>query len=419
MIKSSYVLVVAVAMWPTICQAADWPQWRGPNRNGVSGDTGLLNRWPKGGPRRVRTITGLGNGYASQVIAAGRIITIGKDGQMVFARCFSEADGKLLWSTRIGQTGRKALSTPTIDSERVYALDPDGNLHCLSVSDGKVIWKRSFAGEFGGRLQNGRGFAESPLIDGDALVGTPGGAEHTMVLLDKMSGEVRWSCAVEPFGPRGRVGAGFSSAVALTVDGVRVYVQFIGHGLIGVRAKDGKFLWGYNKIAIPQANIPTPVVVGSRVFAANGYNCGSALLKLSGDGRGGVKMEEEYHLRGREFQNHHGGFVHVDGCIYGGHGSNNGLPTCLELASGDVLWKRRGPGSGSASVIYADGHLYMKYSNGTIALVEASSEGYRLKGSFRMEGAANDSWSHPVLANGRLLLRENDALHVYDVRRGR
>ena len=130
-------------------------------------------------------------------------------------------------------------------------------------------------------------------------------------------------------------------------------------------------------------------------------------------------MEEEYHLRGREFQNHHGGFVHVDGYIYGGHGSNNGLPTCLELASGDVLWKRRGPGSGSASVIYADGHLYMKYSNGTIALVEASSEGYRLKGSFRMEGAANDSWSHPVLANGRLLLRENDALHVYDVRRGR
>ena len=352
-------------------------------------------------------------------MSAGRVVTIGKEGQVVFARCFSETDGMLLWSTRIGQTGRKALSTPTVDDDRVYALDPDGHLHCLALSDGKVIWKRSFVGEFGGRLQNGRGFAESPLVDGKVLVGTPGGADHTMVLLDKMTGKVRWSCAVKAFGPRGRVGAGFSSPVAVTVSGVRVYVQFIGHGVIGVRAKDGKLLSGYNKIAIPQANIPTPVIVGSRVFAANGYNCGSALLKLSADGSGGVRMEEEYHLRGREFQNHHGGFVHVDGYIYGGHGSNNGLPTCLELATGDVLWKRRGPGSGSASVIYADGHLYLKYSNGVIALVEASPEGYRLKGSFRMVGAANDSWSHPVVANGRLLLRENDALYVYDVRRGR
>ena len=140
---------------------------------------------------------------------------------------------------------------------RIYALDPDGNLHCLQASDGKVIWKRSFAGEFGGKLQNGRGFAESPLIDGDAVVGTPGGAEHTMVLLDKLTGKSRWSCAVGKLGPRGRVGAGFSSPVATTIDGVRMYIQFIGYGVIGVRASDGKLMWGYNRIAIPQANIPT------------------------------------------------------------------------------------------------------------------------------------------------------------------
>ena len=195
-----------------------------------------------------------------------------------------------------------------------------------------------------------------------------------------------------------------------------MYIQFIGYGVIGVRASDGKLMWGYNRIAIPQANIPTPVVVGKQVFVSNGYNCGSVLLNLSGDGKGGVTITEEYHLRGREFQNHHGGFVHVDGHIYGGHGSNNGLPTCIELETGDVLWKRRGPGSGSASVIFADGSLYMRYSNGVVALVDASPEGFRLKGTLRLPGAGNDSWSHPALAGGRLYLRENDSLHIYDVR---
>lgn len=411
-----HAILSVLLVGPAAVESADWPQWRGPSRDGISTDTGLLKRWPQQGPPLVRSVRGLGKGYASQVVGEGRLVTIGKDGQTVFARCFAEKDGRLIWSTMIGQTARKALSTPTIDGDRVYALDPDGNLHCLAVSDGKVIWKRSFAAEFGGKLQNGRGFAESPLVDGDWLVGTPGGEDHTMVLLNKMTGKRKWSCAVEAFGPRGRVGAGFSSPVAMTVSGIRMYVQFIGRGVIGVRAADGKLMWGYNKIAIPQANIPTPVVVGSRVFTSNGYNCGSALLSIVADGQGGVKMEEEYHLRGREFQNHHGGFVHVDGHIYGGHGSNNGLPTCIELETGDVLWKRRGPGAGSAAVIFADGSLYMRYSNGVVALVDASPEGFRLRGSFRLPGVGNDSWSHPSLANGRLYLRENDSLHVYDVR---
>ncbi len=415
---ASRVLLVTLMCVPACALAADWPQWRGPARNGVSAETGLLKRWPATGPPRVRTVSGLGDGYASVVISDGRLVTIGKQGETVFARCFSDSSGRLLWSTRIGQTGRKALSTPTIDGKRVYALDPDGVLHCLSLADGRVKWKRQFVPEFGGKLQNGRGFAESPLVDGDAVVGTPGGEQHTVVLLDKLTGKTRWSCPVETLGPRGRVGAGFSSPVSMTVDGVRMYIQFIGYGVIGVRASDGKLLWGYNKIAIPQANIPTPVIVGSGLFASNGYNCGSALLTLAGDGQGGVKMTETYHLRGREFQNHHGGFVHVDGHIYGGHGSNNGLPTCIELKTGDVLWKRRGPGSGSAAIIFADGRLYLRYSNGVVALIDASPDGYRLRGTLRLPGTGNDSWSHPALANGRLYLRENDSLHIYNVRAG-
>ncbi len=407
--------VVAVLSAPVF--ADEWPQWRGPNRNGISSDTRLLTRWPQGGPRLVRSIKGLGEGYASVVISSGRIVTIGKDGNAVFARCFSATDGTLEWSTGIGSTARKALSTPTIDGQSVYALDPDGHLHCLSLRDGSVIWKRAFSGEFQGKLQNGRGYAESPLVDGEMVVGTPGGAQHTMVLLNKRTGKRKWSCSIESFGPKGAAGAGFSSPIKLVVDKVGLYVQFIGRGVVGVRASDGKMMWGYNKIAVPQANIPTPVAVGRRVFASNGYNCGAALLSLSGDGQGGVVMEEDYYLKGREFQNHHGGFVHVDGHIYGGHGSNNGLPTCVELETGDVLWKRRGAGAGSAAVIYADGHLYMRYSNGVVALVEASPDGYRLTGSMRLPGTGNDSWSHPAMAGGRLYLRENDQLHVYDVRR--
>ncbi len=412
-------VVLAVAIVGNVSESADWPQWRGPGRNGISSETGLLARWPANGPRRVRSVVGIGEGYASVVVAGGRIVTIGKDKAVVYARAYSEKDGSLLWKTRIGQTARKALSTPTVDGDRVYAMDPDGNLFCLKVADGQVVWTRSFSAEFGGQLQNGRGFAESPLIDGKYVVGTPGSAEHTMVKLVKATGKTVWSCPVKAFGPRGRAGAGFSSAVAMTVGKVPIYVQFIGRGVIGVRATDGKFQWGYNKIAIPQANIPTPVIFGAQVFASNGYNCGSALLTLSGDGRGGVLAKEQYHLRGREFQNHHGGFVFVDGHIFGWHGSNNGLPTCIEIETGDVLWKRRGPGAGSAAIIYADGNLYMRYSNGVIALIEASVEGYRLKGSFRLPGAGNDSWSHPALANGHLYLRENDALHIYDVRAGR
>ena len=407
-------LIVALAA--SNVPAGDWPQWRGPLRNGICTETGLMSRWPAGGPPLAWKTAGLGTGYASLVVADGRVFTIGRTDGAVYARAIDDDDGGMLWATKIGQTGRMPLSTPTVDGQAVYCLDPDGQLHRLAVADGKVKWKRSFVGEFGGALQNGRGFAESPLIDGDFLVGTPGGDKHTMVKLDKQSGKTAWSCAVPVFGPKGRRGTGFSSIVPANVAGVRHYVQQIGRGLIGVRARDGKFLWGYNRIASQTANIPTPVVIGDRVFCANGYNAGAALVKLVAAPGGGLAVREEFFLRAREFQNHHGGFVHVDGHIFGGHGSNNGLPTCIELETGEVLWKRRGPGSGSASVIYADGHLYMKYANGVMALVEASTEGYRLKGKFRIPEAANDSWSHPVIANGKLYLREKDSLFVYDIR---
>jgi outer membrane protein assembly factor BamB len=395
--------------------ADDWPQWRGPGRNAVSRETGLRQEWRSAPPRLEWRAEGLGEGYSSVVVSGGRIYTIGRRDNQVVCFCFEEQTGTLRWSRLIAQTSRMPCSTPTVDGDRLYVLDPDGDLFCLAVDSGDVLWWRSYLEDFGGVMMSGRGFGESPLVDGDRLICTPGGPEITLAALDKHTGKLIWQSAAPELGDAGRAGAGFSSAVISTAVGVRQYVQLIGRGVIGVRASDGEFLWGYNALANQTANIPTPVVHDQLVFAANGYNAGSVLLKLNKQD-GGVSAELVYALAGSRFQNHHGGVALMDGHIYGGHGSNNGLPTCLKLESGRVKWKRRGPGIGSAAVVYADRRLYFRYQDGLIALINATAKGYDLQGTFQLPGAGGDSWSHPVVANGRLLLREKDRLFAYDIR---
>jgi outer membrane protein assembly factor BamB len=358
---------------------------------------------------------GLGVGYASVVVSDGSVFTIGRRGKDVFCYCLEEKSGELRWSRRIGATSRIPCSTPTVDGDRVYALDPDGNLWCLNAATGEPRWTRSFLDDFGGVMMSGRGYGESPLIDRDRLICTPGGGPSTIVALNKMTGDTIWTAAVPELGQAGRPGAGFSSIVISRGGGVKQYVQLVGRGVVGVRASDGKFLWGHNAIANQTANIPTPVTSGDYVFSANGYNAGSVLLKLSKTA-GGVGAEPVYELNGSRFQNHHGGVMLLDEYIFGGHGSNNGLPTCLEFATGKIKWKRRGPGVGSASIVYADGCIYFRYQDGRVALVAATPKSFQLRGSFQLPGAGGDSWSHPVVANGRLLLREKDRLFAYDVR---
>ena len=186
---------------------------------------------------------------------------------------------------------------------------------------------------------------------------------------------------------------------------------------MGVDAETGRYLWGYNDITNKTANIPTPIVRGDRVFCANGYHAGSVLLRLKASDAGtSVAAQEVYRLKGNRFQNHHGGFVRIGDHVYGGHGSNNGLPTCLEFETGKIVWRSRGPGTGSAAVIAADGHLVFRYQNGVVALIEASPDEYRLKGTFNVPGAGGDSWSHPVISHGKLFLREKNDLWVYNIR---
>lgn len=395
--------------------AAQWPQWRGPHRDGVSAEQGLLQRWGKSGPSLAWKTSGLGGGFASVAIADGKAYTMGqRDGkEYVIALDVVDEGHRQAWATPIGQ-GDNNSGTPTVDGDRVYAIGPFGDVVCLQASDGKIVWQKSFTRDFGGSVPTWK-YCESPLVDGDKLICTPGGSKATLVALDKKTGELIWQCGV-PSGAGS--GSGYSSVVVSEGAGVRQYVQLMGAGTgcIGVDARDGKLLWNYPRVANGTASIPTPIVRGDYVFCSSGYGTGSALLKLS-KSDGGVKAEEVYFLNANTLQNHHGGLVLLGDYIYGGHGHNDGRPVCVELKTGKIRWggKQRGPGSESAAVVCADGQLYFRYQNGLMALISASPKGYHLNGTFQIPDVAGPSWSHPVVADGRLYLREQDRLLVYDV----
>ena len=316
--------------------AADWPQWRGPHRDDVAEDKGLLQRWESAGPPLAWKASGLGEGFASVAIADGKIFTMGKRQNKVFVMARDGSDGHELWATPVGQDGGDSpSSTPTVDGDLVYAVGPNGDVVCVQAADGKPLWHKSFTKDFGGSVPTWK-FCESPLVDGDKLVCTPGGSKATMVALNKKTGKVLWKCAVP--GGAGN-GSGYSSIVISEAAGVRQYVQLMGEGTgcIGVNAKTGKFLWGYPRVGNPTASIPTPIVHGDYVFCSSGYGTGSALLKLSKSGSG-VKAEEVYFLNGNTLQNHHGGLILVGNYIFGGHGHSNGFPICVEWKTGRVVW---------------------------------------------------------------------------------
>jgi len=403
---------------PNVTLADDWPQWRGPNRDGKSMETGLLQTWPDNGPSIKWECPHIGKGYASLVVGSGLIHTIGNESNVIYAYGIDEDTGDLLWKTEIGKSTRHAMSTPTLDGGHLYALDPDGDLVCLNASDGKKVWSVSFDTAFSGKLQSGRGYGESPLVDGRYLICTPGGDDAMIVALEKTTGELVWSTPAPELGNKGGDGASFSSIIKSRIGNIDQYVQLIGRGLIGVAADDGRLLWGYNDICADIVNIPTPIAKGNFVFSANGYNAGSVLLELQPDQENGINATEVYRLNGNTFQNHHGGVIELNNHIYGGHGSNNGLPTCLKLENGKINWKRRGPGVGSASVIYADNRFVFRYQNGVVALIEANTEGFSVRGKWQIPGAGGDSWSHPVIANKTLLLREQGNIHALSVGKG-
>jgi len=420
------VLAMVVSSPAVYSQSAasggNWPQWRGPNRDAVSSDTGLLQSWPEGGPRRLFAATGMGSGFSSVAVTGGRIYTMGdrRDGQYVLA--FNEADGAPLWATHVGGThvdqygGPRA--TPTVDGAMLYAVSTDGDFVALESATGALQWRKSLPTDFGAPTP-GWQFAESPLVDGDRVVITPGSRRAAMVAFDKITGKEIWRAAMPSIGSNGLDGPDYSSIVISNGGGVKQYVRLMGRGVISVRANDGWFLWGYNNVANNVANISTPIIKDNLVFASTGYQTGAALLELSAAPEGRTTARERYFLASRVFQNHHGGMVLIGDHVYAGHGHNRGTPIAIELATGRVAWGGdiRNAGEGSAAVMAADGHLYFRYQNGVMMLIEAAPAGYREKGQFMIPNVRNPSWSHPVVTGGRLYLREQDTLNVYDVKR--
>ena len=304
-----------------------------------------------------------------------------------------------------------------VDEGRVYAIGTDGDLGCFEAATGREIWRRSLPRDYGGQMMSRWMWSESPLVDGDRLVFTPGAWNAGLVAVDKATGKEIWRSVIPELGPEGKDGAGYSSIVVSHGAGVKQYVQLMGRGLVGVRASDGKYLWGYNRVANGVANVATPLVRGNLVFASTGYQTGSVLLELEPFGDG-VKARERYFLDAKTLQNHHGGLVLVGDHVYAGHGHNKGFPICVELETGKVAWGGdiRNAGTDSATVLYADGRIYFRYQNGALILVDASPDGYVERGSFELPEISGPSWPHLAIADGQLYVREQDTLYCYDLR---
>jgi len=356
-----------------------------------------------------------------------------------------------VWVVAVGEPAAQVMSqgeegpgcTPSVDGDRVYAIGNGGDVACLNVSDGKVVWRRSMVRDFGGRAP-GWAYRESPLVDGDKVVCTPGADDAMLVALNKMTGETMWKSKVPaPAGgnaggdggrdgpPRGRgrggrggrggfgggSGAAYASAVAIDFAGQREYVQFTAKGLVGVSASDGAFLWRYDKVANPNAiNCMSPLYHDGMIFVSSAYGAGGGLVKLVKDGEG-VKAEEVWFSR--KFQNHHGGVVLYDGRLYGAHGGNEGGNiVCVDFKTGEQLWsERQDRRAAKGAIALADGRLYYRVEDGTMLLLEPDAKQYVERGRFEQpDRSRSPDWSHPVIANGKLYLRDQDVLLCYDVK---
>jgi outer membrane protein assembly factor BamB len=428
----SCALLLAVPLPPQLpARLGDWPGWRGPSRDNISQETGLLKVWPNEGPKLLWKTTGLGSGYSTPSVANGLIYLLGATDGVENLIALNRDNGEKVWSTPFGKTAGGypgPRSTPTIDGNTLYVISSNGILLCADAKTGAEKWKKDFKADFGGQA-GGWAYTESPLIDGDKLLCTPGG-KTPIVALDKKTGSMIWRADFsliaeeaknkpaekpneDPKAKKKAKGfsqaAGYSSIVVADYGG-RQYVQFLSGGVVGVDAGTGKLLWHYDHPANGTANISTPIVLDDAVFAASAYGVGGGLAHIRKSGSK-YTAEEAYFLS--DMQNHHGGMVQLAGHLYGTNGSSL---LCIRLADGNIVWKNKSVGKGS--VAYADGHLYVRSEGGPVALVEVNPEKYVETGRFNQPDRAKErAWAHPVIAGGTLLLRDQDVILCYDVKK--
>jgi outer membrane protein assembly factor BamB len=403
-----YSFVLALTLLSSIAPAltADWPQWRGLERTGLSPEAGLLKQWPASGPPVVWSISGLGEGFGSLSVKGDRVYVQGTRDAASVVFCLNRADGKTIWSTALGPKvnegrGNGPRGTPTLDGDNVYVLTENGDLACLRAQNGSPVWRKNILKDYGGE-NPGWLISESPLVDGNRLIVTPGGKGASLVALDKMTGKELWRTADL------NDGAGYSSPIVADVGGVRTIMNFTSGAAVGVRANDGKLMFRHTSPANRTANCTTPVFSNNKVFFSSAYGTGSALLNLTPQG-GEVKAQEAYFTK--DMMNHHGGLVLVNGYLYG---FSNSILTCLEFATGKKMWADRSVGKGS--IAYADGMLYLFSERNTVGLAEANPNAYVEKGRFTIADQGKESWAHPVVSGGKLYIRNQGTLACYDVK---
>lgn len=406
------ILLSALALAALSLNAGDWPQWRGPNRDGKSTETGLLQQWPAGGPTLAWKTTGLGAGYATVSVVKGVLYTAGDKGAEGFVLALSEKDGKALWSAKLGKAGAPGWGgfagvrgTPTVDGDLVFAIGQYGELAAFETKTGKEVWRKDFTKDFGGKLPEW-GFSESALVDGDKLIFTPGGEKGAVVAVNKQTGATLWQTAAF------KDEAQYSSLMPATIAGVPQYLQLTMASVVGV-APDGQVLWQAPRKGAT-AVIPTPVHADNLVYVTSGYNIGCNLFKVT---KAGDKFTAEEVYKNKVVANHHGGVVLLGDHIYG-HDDRRGW-TCQNLKTGEAVWQTE-DGLGKGACVFADGHLVLreeKKKGSRLALIEATPTGYKEKGQFEQpDQSGKEAWAHPVIANGKLYVRDQDVLLCYDVK---
>ncbi len=409
--RSAGALLAAVCVMslPTVVSNRaldDWPQWRGPKRDGVSVERGLLKSWPAGGPPLAWKAAGAGTGYSSFSSAGGKLYTLGARGSTEYVMAFDEASGRKLWEVPHGarfgnDRGDGPRATPTVDGDRLYAFGASGDLAALDAGTGKVIWSVNVLNKFGGsNIQ--WGLSESPLVLADRVLVNAGGRGASIVALKKTDGSLIWkSQSDEP---------GYSSAVVQDVGGSQQAIFFTGERAVGLDVQTGTALWSYNQVANRTANIATPIVRGNRVFLSSGYDTGGALLEVTrADAKVGFSARQVYFTR--QMQNHHASSVLIGDYLYG---FSAAILTAMKFDTGELAWRDRSVGKGS--VVFADDRLYLYSETGAVGLAEASPTGYREHGRFQIRAGDLPTWSHPVVSNGKLYIRDQDTIYAYDVR---
>ncbi len=418
----SVIAVIGLCLWSTTwIVGGEWPRWRGDNGQGQSPESGLLKKWPQEGPPLAWRVDNIGMGYSTPTIARGKIFGMSYKEADELVWALNVKDGSKIWSTTISKANKRigynegSRSSPTVDGDFVYALGTSGDLVCLKTENGDKVWSKNLQSDFGGKMMSSWGYSESVLIDGDHVICTPGSDSAALVALDKKTGNTIWKSAITNAG-----GAGYASPVVAEVGGIRMYITWLGKGVVGVNAKNGKLLWRYDHPAGRVANIPTALVKDDLVFCSSGYNPGgSGLIRLIPK-NGAIEAKEIYFLEPNTFRNHHGGVILIGDHIYGGHGQNKGIHTCLDFMTGKIKWQEKTrdiDSKGSAAYLYADGHFYVRHQDGTMLLIKVNPNKYEEVSRFKLPyDSGKPSWPHPVIVDGKLYIREQDVLLCFDVK---